>query len=127
MCLLHLILPIVPSVTGWHRRGGDLDNQSGPVSKHQHHVHPLSESTCTSRTGTQHQVPDEHLILRGMLSLAGSCRRVAATDPTFALPVCDSLANGSAALIAVGNTSRSEFIKHLKRYNSSSGQVRPSH
>ncbi|XP_037344510.2 ceramide kinase-like protein isoform X1 [Pungitius pungitius] len=33
-----------------------------------------------------------------------------------------SLANGSAALIAVGNTSRSEFIKHLKRYNSSSGQ-----
>ncbi|KAI4805395.1 hypothetical protein KUCAC02_010012 [Chaenocephalus aceratus] len=34
-----------------------------------------------------------------------------------------SLANGSAALIAVGNTSRSEFIKHLKRYGSSSGQV----
>ncbi|XP_026232322.1 ceramide kinase-like protein isoform X2 [Anabas testudineus] len=33
-----------------------------------------------------------------------------------------SLANGSAELIAVGNTSRSEFIKHLKRYNSSSGQ-----
>uniref|UniRef100_UPI0037E7E14C ceramide kinase-like protein n=1 Tax=Semicossyphus pulcher TaxID=241346 RepID=UPI0037E7E14C len=32
------------------------------------------------------------------------------------------LANGSASLIAVGNTSRSEFIKHLKRYNSSSGQ-----
>uniref|UniRef100_A0A8D3C2W2 Ceramide kinase-like n=1 Tax=Scophthalmus maximus TaxID=52904 RepID=A0A8D3C2W2_SCOMX len=31
-----------------------------------------------------------------------------------------SLANGSAALIAVGNTSRSEFIKHLKRYSSSS-------
>ncbi|XP_008280811.1 ceramide kinase-like protein [Stegastes partitus] len=33
-----------------------------------------------------------------------------------------SVANGSAALIAVGNTSRSEFIKHLKRYSSSSGQ-----
>uniref|UniRef100_A0A669BN97 Ceramide kinase-like n=1 Tax=Oreochromis niloticus TaxID=8128 RepID=A0A669BN97_ORENI len=33
-----------------------------------------------------------------------------------------SLANGSAALIAVGNTSRSEFIKHLKRYSSSTGQ-----
>ncbi|XP_044072996.1 ceramide kinase-like protein [Siniperca chuatsi] len=32
------------------------------------------------------------------------------------------LANGSAALIAVGNTSRSEFIKHLKRYSSSSEQ-----
>ncbi|XP_045909628.1 ceramide kinase-like protein isoform X2 [Micropterus dolomieu] len=32
------------------------------------------------------------------------------------------LANGNAALIAVGNTSRSEFIKHLKRYSSSSGQ-----
>uniref|UniRef100_UPI003AABF03D ceramide kinase-like protein n=1 Tax=Centroberyx gerrardi TaxID=166262 RepID=UPI003AABF03D len=32
------------------------------------------------------------------------------------------LANGSAALIAVENTSRSEFIKHLKRYSSSSGQ-----
>ncbi|XP_070694631.1 ceramide kinase-like protein [Pempheris klunzingeri] len=32
------------------------------------------------------------------------------------------LANGSAALIAVGNTTRSEFIKHLKRYSSSSGQ-----
>ncbi|XP_074550225.1 ceramide kinase-like protein [Halichoeres trimaculatus] len=32
------------------------------------------------------------------------------------------LANGSASLIAVGNTSRSEFIKHLKRYNGSSGQ-----
>ncbi|XP_041663402.1 ceramide kinase-like protein [Cheilinus undulatus] len=32
------------------------------------------------------------------------------------------LADGSASLIAVGNTSRSEFIKHLKRYNSSSGQ-----
>ncbi|TNN25322.1 Ceramide kinase-like protein [Liparis tanakae] len=35
-----------------------------------------------------------------------------------------SLADGSAALIAVGNTSRSEFIKHLKRYGGSSGQVR---
>ncbi|TDH06643.1 hypothetical protein EPR50_G00115610 [Perca flavescens] len=33
-----------------------------------------------------------------------------------------NLANGSAALIAVGNTSRSEFIKHLKRYSGSSGQ-----
>ncbi|XP_047456820.1 ceramide kinase-like protein [Mugil cephalus] len=33
-----------------------------------------------------------------------------------------SVANGSAALIAVGNTSRSEFIKHLKRYSSSAGQ-----
>ncbi|CAK6964419.1 ceramide kinase-like protein [Scomber scombrus] len=33
-----------------------------------------------------------------------------------------SLANGSAALIAVGDTTRSEFIKHLKRYSSSSGQ-----
>uniref|UniRef100_A0A3Q3A7H6 Ceramide kinase-like n=1 Tax=Kryptolebias marmoratus TaxID=37003 RepID=A0A3Q3A7H6_KRYMA len=33
-----------------------------------------------------------------------------------------SLANGSASLIAVGNTSRSEFVKHLKRYSSSSGQ-----
>uniref|UniRef100_A0A3Q3FQC5 Ceramide kinase C-terminal domain-containing protein n=2 Tax=Labrus bergylta TaxID=56723 RepID=A0A3Q3FQC5_9LABR len=32
------------------------------------------------------------------------------------------VSNGSASLIAVGNTSRSEFIKHLKRYNSSSGQ-----
>ncbi|KAM4608343.1 ceramide kinase-like protein [Polymixia lowei] len=32
------------------------------------------------------------------------------------------LANGSAALITVGNTSRSEFIKHLKRYSSSTGQ-----
>uniref|UniRef100_A0A8C6T7T3 Ceramide kinase C-terminal domain-containing protein n=1 Tax=Neogobius melanostomus TaxID=47308 RepID=A0A8C6T7T3_9GOBI len=27
------------------------------------------------------------------------------------------LANGSAALIAVGNTSRTQFIKHLKRYS----------
>uniref|UniRef100_A0A3Q3MT56 Ceramide kinase-like n=1 Tax=Mastacembelus armatus TaxID=205130 RepID=A0A3Q3MT56_9TELE len=33
-----------------------------------------------------------------------------------------SLANGSAELITVRNTSRSEFIKHLKRYSSSSGQ-----
>uniref|UniRef100_A0A3B5MKF9 Ceramide kinase-like n=1 Tax=Xiphophorus couchianus TaxID=32473 RepID=A0A3B5MKF9_9TELE len=33
-----------------------------------------------------------------------------------------SLDNGSASLIAVGNASRSEFIKHLKRYSSSSGQ-----
>nr|XP_020465121.1 ceramide kinase-like protein [Monopterus albus] len=33
-----------------------------------------------------------------------------------------SLSNGSAALITVGNTSRSEFIKHLKRYSSSSDQ-----
>ncbi|XP_056144951.1 ceramide kinase-like protein [Lampris incognitus] len=32
------------------------------------------------------------------------------------------LANGSAALISVGNTSRSEFIKHLKKYRESSGQ-----
>ncbi|XP_041857599.1 ceramide kinase-like protein [Melanotaenia boesemani] len=32
-----------------------------------------------------------------------------------------SLANGSASLITVGNASRSEFIKHLKRYSSSSG------
>ncbi|XP_061696899.1 ceramide kinase-like protein isoform X2 [Syngnathoides biaculeatus] len=33
------------------------------------------------------------------------------------------LTNGSAALIAVGNTSRSEFVKHLKRYSSSTGQL----
>ncbi|XP_047226179.1 ceramide kinase-like protein isoform X2 [Girardinichthys multiradiatus] len=33
-----------------------------------------------------------------------------------------SLDNGSASLIAVGNASRSEFIKHLKRYSGSSGQ-----
>uniref|UniRef100_A0A3B3YLH1 Ceramide kinase C-terminal domain-containing protein n=1 Tax=Poecilia mexicana TaxID=48701 RepID=A0A3B3YLH1_9TELE len=33
-----------------------------------------------------------------------------------------SLDNGSASLIAVGNASRSEFIKHLKQYTSSSGQ-----
>uniref|UniRef100_A0A8C7SUE0 Ceramide kinase-like n=1 Tax=Oncorhynchus mykiss TaxID=8022 RepID=A0A8C7SUE0_ONCMY len=32
------------------------------------------------------------------------------------------LNNGSMALIAAGNTSRSEFIKHLKRYNSVNNQ-----
>ncbi|XP_056321818.1 ceramide kinase-like protein [Danio aesculapii] len=32
------------------------------------------------------------------------------------------LNNGSMALISVGNTSRSEFIKHLKRYNSTNNQ-----
>ncbi|XP_034042012.1 ceramide kinase-like protein [Thalassophryne amazonica] len=32
------------------------------------------------------------------------------------------LANGSAALIAVGNASKSEFIKHLKGYSASAGQ-----
>lgn len=35
----------------------------------------------------------------------------------------NSLTSGSASLIAVGNTSRSEFIKHLKRYSASSGHV----
>lgn len=44
------------SLIGRIRRGGVLDNQSGPVSEHQHHVHPLSESTHTSRAGSQHQV-----------------------------------------------------------------------
>ncbi|KAG9340996.1 hypothetical protein JZ751_020191 [Albula glossodonta] len=34
------------------------------------------------------------------------------------------LDNGSMALISVGNTSRSEFIKHLKRYSSVKNQVR---
>ncbi|XP_072300280.1 ceramide kinase-like protein [Eucyclogobius newberryi] len=33
------------------------------------------------------------------------------------------LANGSAALIAVGNTSRTQFIKHLKRLGAPSGQL----
>ncbi|XP_020568536.1 ceramide kinase-like protein isoform X3 [Oryzias latipes] len=33
-----------------------------------------------------------------------------------------SLTSGSASLIAVENTSRSEFIKHLKRFGSSSGE-----
>ncbi|XP_016326095.1 ceramide kinase-like protein [Sinocyclocheilus anshuiensis] len=33
------------------------------------------------------------------------------------------LNNGSMALIAVGNTSRSDFTKHLKRYNSTNNQV----
>ncbi|XP_052004537.1 ceramide kinase-like protein [Xyrauchen texanus] len=32
------------------------------------------------------------------------------------------LSNGSMALIVVGNTSRSEFIKHLKRYSSTNNQ-----
>uniref|UniRef100_A0A3B3DMJ2 Ceramide kinase-like n=1 Tax=Oryzias melastigma TaxID=30732 RepID=A0A3B3DMJ2_ORYME len=35
-----------------------------------------------------------------------------------------SLTSGSASLIAVENASRSEFIKHLKRFGSSSGEVR---
>ncbi|CAL9689865.1 unnamed protein product [Knipowitschia caucasica] len=33
------------------------------------------------------------------------------------------LANGSAALITVGNTSRTQFIKHLKRLGAPSGQL----
>uniref|UniRef100_A0A671NDY9 Ceramide kinase-like n=1 Tax=Sinocyclocheilus anshuiensis TaxID=1608454 RepID=A0A671NDY9_9TELE len=33
------------------------------------------------------------------------------------------LNNGSMALIAVGNTSRSDFTKHLKRYNSTNNQL----
>ncbi|XP_061580235.1 ceramide kinase-like protein [Cololabis saira] len=33
-----------------------------------------------------------------------------------------SVANGSASLIAVQNASRSEFVKHLKRFNSSGGE-----
>ncbi|KAK7938932.1 hypothetical protein WMY93_002258 [Mugilogobius chulae] len=33
------------------------------------------------------------------------------------------LANGSAALIAVGNTSRTQFVKHLKRLSAPSGQL----
>ncbi|CDQ91972.1 unnamed protein product, partial [Oncorhynchus mykiss] len=38
------------------------------------------------------------------------------------------LNNGSMALITAGNTSRAEFIKHLKRYNSVNNQVRsPGH
>ena len=48
------IIPL--SVIDRCRGGGVLDNQSGPVSEHQHHVHSMSESTCTSRTGSQHQV-----------------------------------------------------------------------
>ncbi|XP_019744089.1 ceramide kinase-like protein [Hippocampus comes] len=34
------------------------------------------------------------------------------------------LADGSATLIAVGATSRSEFVKHLKSYGAPGGQVR---
>lgn len=38
------------------RGGGVLDNPPGPVPEHQHHVHPLSESSHSSRPGSQHQV-----------------------------------------------------------------------
>ncbi|XP_067372220.1 ceramide kinase-like protein isoform X2 [Channa argus] len=38
-----------------HQSRGMLDNQSGPLPEHQHHVNTLSESTCTTRTGTQYQ------------------------------------------------------------------------
>lgn len=37
------------------------------------------------------------------------------------------LNNGSMALIMARNTSRSEFVKHLKRYNSVNNQVRSLH
>lgn len=106
------------SAIGQCRSWGVLDDQSGPVPEHQHHVHPLSESTRTSRTGSQHQVH------RCMMSLHHRRSVTCLTLFLPPLPVCGSLTNGSAALITVGNASRSEFIKHLKRYNSSSGQVR---
>lgn len=38
------------------RGGGVLDKQPGRVPQHQHHVHPLSESSHSSRSGSQHQV-----------------------------------------------------------------------
>lgn len=122
LILQYLIYSLFSSFS-YCRRGGVLDHQPGPVPEHQHHVHPLSESSHSSRSGSQHQVR--------------WC--VTCTDlwPTETVEACCSwsrvslialyrLANGSASLIAVGNTSRSEFIKHLKRYSSSSGQVRPA-
>lgn len=52
------------------REGGVLDKQPGPVPEHQHHVHPLPESTHASRTRSQHQVPTTHLGNEVCLSLA---------------------------------------------------------
>lgn len=44
----------------------------------------------------------------------------------FYLCLAYRLNNGSMALIMAGNTSRSDFVKHLKRYNSVNNQVRSS-
>lgn len=96
-------------------RGGVLDNHSGPVSERQCHVHSMSELGHSSWSGSQHQV---HWCM---------IRTLTYWDYWILLQLwlhCYRLANGSASLIAVGNTSRSEFVKHLKRYSSSSGQVR---
>lgn len=47
----------IPSFSfGNCRGGGVLDNQPRPVPEHQHHVHSLSESSHSSRSGSQHQV-----------------------------------------------------------------------
>lgn len=103
------------------RGRGVLDNQPGSVPEHQHHVHALSEPSHSPRSGSQHQVrwcvhahTFEPLIWMNLPLIPLGLR----------LHCCSRLANGSASLIAVGNTSRSEFIKHLKRYSSSGGQVR---
>lgn len=98
--------------------GGVLDNHSGPVPEHQRHVHPLSEPSHSSWSGSRYQV--RWCVMRtvtcswSLLQLISLCVWLRSYR----------LANGSASLIAVGNTSRSEFVKHLKRYSSSSGQVR---
>lgn len=98
--------------------GGVLDHHSGPLPEHQCHVHPLSEPGHPSWSGSQYRV---HWCT--MCTLTYCWRLLQLISLCVWLHSC-RLANGSASLIAVGNTSRSEFVKHLKRYSSSSGQVR---
>lgn len=77
---------------------------------------------CLSPHTPQGLAPNTRYIqLTNVIKYSPSHCRCHISAPT--LPVYDRLANGSAALTAVSNTSRSEFIKHLKRYSSSSGQV----
>lgn len=55
-CKIRAVLDcyIVPILICHSRGGGVLDHHSGPVPEHQHHVHPLSESTHASRTRSKH-------------------------------------------------------------------------
>uniref|UniRef100_A0A096M0L6 Ceramide kinase-like n=1 Tax=Poecilia formosa TaxID=48698 RepID=A0A096M0L6_POEFO len=84
-----------------------------------------SESSLFGQQGIENrEIAEESWMTNQGLYLSISVMSIPCLSPHApqGLAPNTSLDNGSASLIAVGNASRSEFIKHLKQYTSSSGQ-----
>ncbi|KAJ0070620.1 hypothetical protein NL108_016901 [Boleophthalmus pectinirostris] len=99
-----------------------------PTSSPEHltHLSPLSHRTQDSDLDSRHtdEEAESWTTNQGLyLNITVTSIPGLSPDTPRGLAPNTSLSNGSAALVAVGNTSRTQFVKHLKRLGAPSGQL----